>query len=124
MSNPENIESFFEENKKLVKDYVATKMELYKLKFIFYFSKSAGQIIWFIISIFLVFLFLVFLGLFTGFWLSDLTGSYISGFGLTALIMLVVIITMALLRKSLFINPLVRTLIKHSANKTEEQQHN
>lgn len=125
MANPDNIETFFEENKKLMREYVMTKLEFFKLKFISYFSKSAGLIIWFIISIFLVFLFMVFLGLFTGFWLSNLTGSYTSGFGLTALIMLGVIITMALLRKPLFINPLMRSMIKHlSVTKTTEQQNN
>ena len=122
VTDTENIESFFTENKNLLRNYIDVKLEMYKLKFIAYFSKSVGYIIWFIVSIFLFFLFLVFLGLLTGFWLSDLTGSYVKGFGLTAMIMLVVIIIIAGLRKTLFVNPVIRTLIRNLiADKTAEK---
>jgi hypothetical protein len=122
MANPENIESFLSENKKLLSDYIDIKLEMYKLRFIAYFSRSAGYIIWFIVSIFLLFLFLVFLGLLTGFWLSDITGSYTMGFGLTALVMLIVIIIVALLRKTLFVRPVIHMLIKNlSIDKTAEK---
>jgi hypothetical protein len=108
MADREDIATFFTENKKLFREYIAIKTEMYKLKFITYFSKSAGHIIWFVI-----FLLLVFLGLLTGFWLSDLTGSYTRGFGITALMMLMVIIIVALLRKTLFVRPIIRILIKN-----------
>lgn len=123
MADREDIATFFTENKKLFREYIAIKTEMYKLKFIAYFSKSAGHIIWFVISLFLLFLFLVFLGLLTGFWLSDLTGSYTRGFGLTAMMMLIIIIIVALLRKTLFVRPIIRILIKNlSVDKTTEKQ--
>lgn len=116
MSEFENLGSFFRENKKLVKDYLDARLEIYKLKLIRIFSKSAGYFIWIIISLFLLFLFFIFLGLVTGFWLSELTGSYVKGFGITTLIILVVIIVLALLRKVLFVNPIIRNIINRASD--------
>src|SRR5258708_40015408 len=104
MSDTENLGSFFKENKNHLKDYLDTRLDILRLKLIRVFSKSAGYFIWIIISLFLLWLFIIFLGLVTGFWLSSLTGSYTIGFGITALILLVLIIVLALLRKALFVN--------------------
>src|SRR5689334_16601071 len=103
MSENENFGSFFKENKKLVKEYFDTRLEIFKLKLIRLFSKSSGYFIWMIISLFLLFLLMVFVGLVIGFWLTDVTGSYVKGFGYTTLIMLAVIILLALFRKALFV---------------------
>jgi hypothetical protein len=119
MTEPDNLGSFFKENKKLVKDYFDTRLEIYKLKLIRIFSKSAGYFIWIIISLFLLFLFFIFLGLVTGFWLSELTGSYVKGFGVTTLIILVVILVLALLRKLLFVNPVIRNIISRASNEKD-----
>lgn len=120
MADAENIASFIKENKKLVKEYVDTKLEIYKLKFIRIFSRSAGYFIWIMVSLFLLWLFIIFLGLVAGFWLSDLTGSYTIGFGIVTLIILLKIILLALLRKSLFINPILRKIIKYAGEEEAE----
>lgn len=119
MSDSENLGSFFKENKKLVKDYFETRLDILRLKIIRIFSKSAGYLIWIIVSLFLLWLFIIFLGLVTGFWLSSVTGSYTIGFGITALIILILIIILALLRKVLFVNPIIRTIIKKAIKETE-----
>ncbi|MEI9908205.1 MAG: hypothetical protein WDO71_00130 [Bacteroidota bacterium] len=126
MTEHANLGSFFKENKKWVKDYFDTRLEIFKLKLIRIFSKSAGYFIWIIISLFLVFLFFIFLGLVTGFWLSELTGSYVKGFGLTTLIILAVIIILTLLRKVLFVNPIIRNIINRASheNDTPEEKTN
>ncbi|MDP4261303.1 MAG: hypothetical protein Q8941_02120 [Bacteroidota bacterium] len=120
MPETENLGSFFKENKKLVREYLDTRLEIYKLKIIRIFSKSAGYFIWIIISLFLLFLFIIFLGLVTGFWLSDLTGSYVKGFGLTTLFILVVILVLAFLRKTLFVNPIIRAIISRASDNDDE----
>jgi hypothetical protein len=112
MPDSENLGSFFTENKKLVKEWVDIRLEIYKLKLINIFSRSAGYFIWVVISIFLLFLLIIFLGLTTGFWLSEMTGSYTSGFGYTSLIILASILLIAALRKVLFVNPIIRNIIK------------
>ena len=119
MSDTENLGAFFQENKKLVKDYFETRLDIFRLKIIRIFSKSAGYLIWIIISLFLLWLFIIFLGLVTGFWLSSVTGSYTIGFGITAIIILILIIILALLRRVLFVNPFIRTIIKKASEETE-----
>jgi hypothetical protein len=122
MAEQENLGSFFKENKKLVKEYLDVRLEIYKLQFTKIFSQSAGYFIWIVISLFLLWLFIIFLGIVTGFWLSDLTGSYTKGFGLTTLIILVVILILALLRKPLFVNPIIRKIIQKANEKTNHEE--
>ena len=119
MAETENLGTFFKENKKLIKDYFETRLDIYRLKTIKMVSKTAGYFIWIIISLFLLFLFVTFFGLVIGFWLSDLTGSYVKGFGLTTLIILAIIVIIAMLRKILFVNPIIRAIIK-STNEDSE----
>jgi len=119
MPDTEKLGTFFKENKKLLKDYFEIRLDIFRLKIIRIFSKSAGYFIWIIISLFLLWLLIIFLGLVTGFWLSSVTGSYTTGFGITALIILALIIILALLRKVLFVNPIIRTIIKKASEETE-----
>ena len=119
MPDTENLGSFFKENKKHLKDYLETRVDIFRLKMIRIFSKSAGYFIWIIVSLFLLWLFIIFMGLVTGFWLSSVTGSYTKGFGITALIILLLIILLALLRRVLFVNPIIRAVIKNANEETE-----
>ena len=121
MSDFDNFGTFFRENTKLAKDYVETRLKLFKLKLIRGFSKSAGYFLWILISIFLLFLFIIFLGITMGFWLSQLTGSYARGFGLTTLIILAIILVLALLRNVLFVNPIIRNIISRTMDEEESE---
>jgi lipopolysaccharide export LptBFGC system permease protein LptF len=119
MSEAENLGNFFKENKKLVKEYIETRLEIYRLKAIKTISKTAGYFIWIIISLFLVFLLVTFAALVLGFWLSNLTGSYVAGFGITTLVILILIVVLALLRKTLFVNPIIRAVIDRANDDSE-----
>ncbi len=92
-------------------------MEIYRLRAVLVVSRMAGSILWIIISLVLVSLLIVFGGIVTGFWLSEITGSYTKGFGITAIILLVLILLLAALRKVLFINPIIRAIIKKTGGK-------
>jgi hypothetical protein len=120
----DDLGSFIRENKDLASSYAETKLEIFRLKIIRMVSRLAGQFIWLLVSLFLLSLLFIFLGLVTGFWLSELMGSYTRGFGLTALIMLVVIILVAALRKILFIDPFIRTIIRKTSNDIDDQNGN
>jgi hypothetical protein len=115
MRSKDSFHSFFQENKDLAKEYVNIRLEIYRLGLIRSLSKSAGYMIWVIVSIVLLALFLVFAGIVTGLWLSELTGSNLKGFGWTTLLIVAVTGVLALFRKRLFINPMIRTLIRHAA---------
>ena len=122
MDDKENLGAFFRNNKNLAKDYFQIQMEIYRLRFVAAFSKSAGYLIWIIISLLLLFLFFLFVWIVAGFWFSELTGSYIKGFGLVALIILLKIILLSMMRKSLFVNPIIRSIINHSQKETTEKK--
>jgi hypothetical protein len=112
MSTPKNFQDFLDENIALVKDYLETKTDIYKLKAIRSSSLILGSLVWIIISAFLFFLLFIFIGLVLGFWLSELTDSLTIGFGLTTLLLLLVMLLVALFRKQLFIYPMIRIFIK------------
>jgi hypothetical protein len=114
MTPQDNFQTFFTENKKLVKEYFDTRVEIGRLRLIKMFSKSAGHLIWLIVMLFLFSLLCIFIGLVAGFWLSELTGSYTKGFGLTTLGIFVLVILIIALRKTLIVNPIIRTIIRKS----------
>jgi hypothetical protein len=120
MPETENLGSFFKENKKLAGEYLDTRMEIYRLKLIRILSKSTGYFIWIIISLFLLLLLMIFLGLVAAIWLSEITGSYVLGFGLVTLLILVKIIFLAFFRKKLFVNPIIRNVISRMNDGDEE----
>jgi hypothetical protein len=122
MSEPENLGSFFQENKSLLKDYIETRLEIFRLQAIRISSKSAGYLVWIIISLFVLFFIALFAGMALGYWLSALTHSYVKGFGLTALISVVIFIILTVLRKKLFINPVIQAIISSSTEEINEQE--
>jgi putative superfamily III holin-X len=109
--NP-NLGDFVTENKKIMKDYLDIRLEILRLQVVKMFSKAAGYLLWTIISLFLMLLFFIFLFLTMGLWFSQLTDSYIIGFAITTVIILVTVVVITLLRRMLFVNPIVRNTIK------------
>lgn len=114
MSQPENLGSFFSENKKLVTDYLETRVELLRLQGIRLASRTGGMLIWAIIAAFFGFIILLFGGLVLGFWFSELTGSYVKGFGLATLVFIVLFVLVTIFRRTLFIDPMVKKIISGS----------
>lgn len=121
MSQPENLGSFLKEGKTLLSEYVETRLDLIRLQSVRTSAKAAGQLIWILVSLFLVFLVLLLASLVLGFWLSELTGSFIKGFGFTTLIVLVLVGIIALLKDQLFVNPAIKKAISHLHEKEEDE---
>ncbi len=113
--------SFFSENKTLVKEYIETRMEIYRLQSLRLFSQSAGYFAWIIVSLFLVFLILLFSGIVVGFWFSGLMHSYVKGFGLATLLIVLVFVLLAIFRKRLFVDPVTQTIIERSREQSNEE---
>jgi hypothetical protein len=114
MSKTENIASFVRENKEVLKEYVETRYEIYRLKGIKTVSKTAGFLGWIIISLFLLFLVIIFGGMTMAYWLSNVFSSTVMGFGITTLFLLIVFVLLAVFRKQLFINPVISSIISQS----------
>ncbi|HEY4206743.1 MAG TPA: hypothetical protein VGM31_08025 [Puia sp.] len=114
MSQPDNLGSFISENKTILKEYVETRMEIYRLQSLRIFSKSAGYFAWIIVSLFLAFLIVIFGGLMLGYWFSSMLGSYVKGFGVITLLLVALFVLLALFRKRLFVDPVVQSIIQRS----------
>ncbi|MBN9383143.1 MAG: hypothetical protein J0H74_20470 [Chitinophagaceae bacterium] len=119
---PDNLGSFISENKAVLKEYLETRMEIYRLQSLRIFSKSAGYFAWIIVSLFLAFLILIFGGLMLGYWFSSMLGSYVKGFGLMTLLLVVLFVLLALFRKSLFVDPVVQSIIQRSREEEMEEE--
>jgi len=120
MSEHGNFKDFFEDSRQLIRDWAETKVEIYKLKLVRAVSKLAGNFVWMIVLLFLASLFIIFAGVTGGYYFSDLFNSYVKGFGLVTLFILLLIIILVALRKVLFINPVIRKLISQVIKEEEE----
>lgn len=124
MNQPENLGAFLQTNKTLVKEYLETRIEIYRLQGVKASSKAIGYLIWLQVSLFLIFLVIIFLGLVLGFWFSELSGSLILGFGLTSLILVFFVILLVIFRKTLFINPVVKKMINQLHEEDNQEENN
>jgi len=114
MSEPQNLGSFIAENKDLVKEYLETRMEIYRLQSTRVAAKSAGLIAWIFLSLLLGFLFVMFGGLMLAYWFAGMFHSYVKGFGLVALLILAVFLLIAAFHRALFVNPVIQAIIQKS----------
>ena len=121
-NQPDNLGSFISENKAVLKEYLETRMEIYRLQSLRIFSKSAGYFAWIFISLFLAFLIVIFGGLMLGYWFSSMLGSYVKGFGVMTLLLVVVFVLLALFRKSLFVDPVVQSIIQRSREEETQEE--
>ncbi|MBS1665226.1 MAG: hypothetical protein JST68_29540 [Bacteroidetes bacterium] len=122
MPQPDNLGAFISENKTLLKEYLETRMEIYRLQSLRLFAKSAGYFAWILLSLFLAFLFLLFGGMMVAFWFSDMFHSYIKGFGLVTLLILVIFVLLAIFRKALFVEPVIQSIIQRSKDEGEDDE--
>lgn len=121
MAQPDNLGSFISENKSLLKEYVETRLEIYRLQSLRLFAKSAGYFAWILLSLFLAFLFLLFGGMMLAFWFSDIFHSHVKGFGLVMLLILVIFVLLAIFRKALFVEPVIQSIIQKSKDEDNGQ---
>ena len=121
MTENESLGSFFQSNKSLAKEYFETRLEIFRLSAIRTASKSAGLLVWMIISLFLVFLIILFLGITIGFWLSKLTDSFVMGFGLVTLAFILLCVILAVFRKKLFLEPLMQIILDRASEEIDEE---
>ena len=111
--------SFLNDNKKLLNEYVEVRINIFKLELIRTSSQISGLIIWLIISIFLLFLIFIFGGITIGFLFSDLLHSNTAGFAIATGLIIVTAILLTAFRKTLFINPIIRVLIKQYSHEDD-----
>ena len=122
MASNENLHDFYKENRKLITEYLETRLEIIRLKSIGTLARTLSMLILVTLISFMVLFFLLFLVISFSWYISSITGSasigFLSGGGIFLLIMLVCII----FRKPLFLNPLIRLFI-HTSTQEEEDDY-
>jgi hypothetical protein len=121
MENTPDIWQFLETNKQTLQEYVELKIELFNLKFIRKSSSIGGLLVWLMILAFLGLLILFFAGITIGFWLSNILNSYVLGFAATTGILIAITLILILARKQLFINPIIRIMVREQTRENEEE---
>ncbi len=125
---PEDLQQLVENMKELAREYISLQKQTARLTLIQYLAKTAGSVMDGVIGFVLICMVLLFGAITAGFWLSQLTGSYISGFGLLTLILLAIAVILHLCRKILFVNPVLHNLVKKlhagsaSQNKNDHEE--
>ncbi len=125
MSTDKNFAGFFNENKSLVREYLDVRVKLLKLQAIKATSRSLGILFTvFLVASFALFV-ILFLGIAFALWLGKLTGSNIAGFAGGAGLFFVFLLLIAIFRKPLFMDPLVRKIVSemsHDLYETEKHE--
>jgi hypothetical protein len=122
MGENESIGSFLKTNKSLLKEYIEARLEIFRLSSIRIASKSAGYFVWIIISLFLFFLIILFAGVTMGFWLSQLMDSYVKGFGVIVLALVLLFAVLAFFRKKLFVEPFMQIIIDRANEELDDEE--
>ena len=114
MDKEQDIWEFIRENKLLLQEYVEVRVRILKLELIRTTSSIGGILTWLIISLFMFFLVILFAGITLGLWVGKMMDNYVAGFGITTLLFLLLMLLLTIFRKKLFINPIVKILIKQN----------
>jgi predicted membrane protein len=123
MSQPETLGSFFADSKTLLKEYLETRLDIYRLQSLRMFAKSAGLFVWLLLSLFLAFLFLLFGGMMVAFWFSGIFHSQVKGFGLVAGLILLIFVLLAIFRRALFVEPVIQLIIQKTQEEGKGEDH-
>ena len=116
----EKEEPFFTESKNQVKQYIQDRILLVKLQAVEKTSQLAGKLFSVLIIGMLVFFILLFLSIMAGYLFAQLTGSLYIGFGIVALVYIILLIVILKLRKSLIEKKVINEIIETIFDKTSD----
>lgn len=94
-----------------VKDYLEAEKEILKLKAVKHLSKVAANLIAVVFIIILFHIMLAMAGIWLGFYLGTIWESYPLGFGISAVVFVVLLALVVIFRKALLINPIINAAI-------------
>ncbi len=118
----ETFNDFYQENRKLLSEYLETRLQLLRLIAIRTLSRTFSMFIVVCLVSFMVLFFLLFLVISFSWLMADATGSAALGFLCGAGVFLVIIMLAVVFRKPLFLNPLIRLFIHTSTQEEDEDE--
>ena len=121
MEKAPNIWEFLEGNKQQLNEYIELRVRLFSLQLIRKISTVTAMLIWLAVLGIICFLITLFTSLTLGFYLAQVFNSFVTGFAVTTLIILFVALLLILLRKKIFINPIIRIIIREQTRDYEPE---
>lgn len=121
MASEENLGDFYKENKKLIGDYIDTRIELLKLGAIKITAKTLSALLLIALISCMVLFFVLFLVIAFSWFMANQLGSASLGFLCGGGVFLLIITVSVLFRRALFLNPLIRIFI-HIATDDEFEE--
>ena len=118
----DNLQDFYKENRKLISEYIETRIQLLRLTSVRSLSKTLSMLILLMVISLMVLLFFVFLVIAFSIYIGNQMENPVMGFLAGAGVFLVVLLHSILFRKPLFLNPLIRLFILTTANEEEEEE--
>ena len=118
----DNLQDFYKENRKLISEYIETRIQLLRLTSVRSLSKTLSMLILLMVISLMVLLFFVFLVIAFSIYIGNQMENPVMGFLAGAGVFLVVLLLSILFRKPLFLNPLIRLFILTTANEEEEEE--
>ncbi len=119
----DNLHDFFDENRKLVSEYLDTRLEILKLSLVRSASKTLGILAFITIICFLLLMFVLFLVISFSWWMTSLMGSAALGYLTGSGVFILLIIICFIFKKPLFVNPFVRLFLLSSLEEEEEDEY-
>ncbi|NBO58448.1 MAG: hypothetical protein EBU73_05850 [Chitinophagia bacterium] len=116
----ENLGDFYKENKKLVSEYIDTRIELIKLGTIKTLAKTLSALILVGLISFMMLFFLLFVVIAFSWYMADQLGSAALGFLCGGGVFIAILLLSIVFRKALFLNPLIRIFLHASTEEDEE----
>ena len=120
MSSSENLGDFYKENRKLVSDYIETRIELIKLSSIKTLAKILSVLILVVLVSFMILFFLLFVVIAFSWYMADQLGSAALGFLCGGGVFIAILLISIIFRRALFLNPLIRVFLHASTEEDEE----
>ena len=120
MSSNENLNDFYKENRKLITEYLETRLEIVRLTSIGTLARTLSMLILVTLISFMVLFFLLFLVISFSWYVSSKTGSASIGFLSGGAVFLLIMLICIIFRKPLFLNPLIRLFIHTSTQEQED----
>ena len=122
MATTENLNDFYQENKKLLNEYLETRLQIFKLSSVKVLSKTISMLVLICIISFMFLFFLLFLVIAFSWFMADVLGSNAMGFLCGGAIFLIIILISIIFRNALFVNPFIRLFIHSSLSDEEEDE--
>ncbi|MFM1794848.1 MAG: hypothetical protein RL642_1233 [Bacteroidota bacterium] len=117
----DNLNDFYKENKRLVADYLETRLQILKLTSVRSLSRTLSMLILITLISFMVLFFLLFLVIAFSWFMADLLGSAAMGFLCGGGVFLIILLLGVAFRKALFLNPLIRLFIRTATQEEEDE---